>query len=98
MSTAQVAPPVRAAATGPAEPRDAELRLEVDRLRRLVQTLDQRLRLREDHRRAMLHILQDQHQSNLRLEHARKALIHIMVDLRKTTGKTPRAQPGSREQ
>src|SRR5439155_1306704 len=97
MSTAQVAPSVRAAATGPAEPRDAELRLEVDRLRRLVQTLDQRLRLREDHRRAMLHILQDQHQSNLRLEHARKALIHIMDDLRKTTEEIARREQELRD-
>jgi len=97
MSTARVAPPVRAAATGPAEPRDAELRGEIERLRRQVQTLDQRLRLREDHRRALLHILQDQHQSNLRLEHARKALIHIMDDLRKTTEEIARREQELRD-
>src|SRR5881296_3234226 len=97
MSTARVAPPVRAAAIGPAEPRDAELRGEIERLRRQVQTLDQRLRLREDHRRALLHILQDQHQSNLRLEHARKALIHIMDDLRKTTEEIARREQELRD-
>jgi len=97
MSTAQVAPPARAAATGSAEARDAELRGEIERLRRQVQTLDQRLRLREDHRRALLHILQDQHQSNLRLEHARKALIHIMDDLRKTTEEIARREQELRD-
>jgi len=97
MSTAQVAPPARAAATSSGEAREAELRGEVDRLRRLVQTLDQRLRLREDHRRALLHILQDQHQSNLRLEYARKAMIHIMDDLRKTTEEIARREQELRD-
>jgi C4-dicarboxylate-specific signal transduction histidine kinase len=32
-----------------------------------------------------LHILQDVHQTNLRLENSRKAMIHIMGDLRETT-------------
>ena len=32
-----------------------------------------------------MHILQDAHQSNVRLENSRKAMIHIMSDLRETT-------------
>ena len=39
----------------------------------------------DNSRRALLHILQDSHQSNLRLEKTRKAMIHIMDDLHKTT-------------
>src|SRR5439155_785804 len=47
--------------------------------------------------RTELHILQDQHQSNLRLEHARKALIHIMDDLRKTTEEIARREQELRD-
>src|ERR671914_665777 len=35
-------------------------------------------------RPATVHILQDSHDSNLRLEKSRKAMIHIMGDLRET--------------
>ena len=75
----------------------AELLLENARLREQVEALDERLRLREDHRRALLHILQDQHQSNLKLEHARKAMIHIMDDLRKTTEEITRREQELRD-
>src|SRR5260370_6295972 len=39
----------------------------------------------DNSRRALMHLLQDSHQSNLRLEHSRKAMIHIMSDLKETT-------------
>jgi len=82
-------------------------------LRGQVETLERRLRQRDDQRRAMLHILadyeqdrrrlarqterldnsrrallhilQDSHNDKLRLEASRKAMIHIMGDLRETT-------------
>jgi len=82
-------------------------------LRAQVETLERRLRQRDDQRRAMLHILadyeqdrrrlarqterldnsrrallhilQDSHTDRLRLEASRKAMIHIMGDLRETT-------------
>src|SRR2546430_1554249 len=87
MSTVRAASPAGAGrvAGSVATAREAELLVENARLRVQVEALDERLRLREDHRRALLHILQDQHQSNLKLENARKAMIHIMDDLRKTT-------------
>src|SRR3989454_2509102 len=40
----------------------------------------------------MLHILQDSQQSNLRLESSRKAMIHIMGDLRETTAEMQRRE------
>src|SRR5438067_590449 len=39
----------------------------------------------DNSRRALLHILQDSHKDKLRLEASRKAMIHIMGDLRETT-------------
>jgi len=39
----------------------------------------------DNSRRALLHILQDSHKDKLRLERSRKAMIHIMGDLRETT-------------
>ena len=82
-------------------------------LRGQVETLERRLRQRDDQRRAMLHILadyeqdrrrlarqterldnsrrallhilQDSHNDKLHLEASRKAMIHIMGDLRETT-------------
>src|SRR2546427_122448 len=67
MSTVRAASPAGAGrvAGSVATAREAELLVENARLRVQVEALDERLRLREDHRRALLHILQDQHQSNL---------------------------------
>src|SRR5213594_1378308 len=99
MSTVRAASPAGAGrvAGSVATAREAELLVENARLRVQVEALDERLRLREDHRRALLHILQDQHQSNLKLEHARKALIHIMDDLRKTTEEIARREQELRD-
>src|SRR5207237_1727609 len=44
-----------------------------------------------------LHILQDSHQSNLRLENSRKAMIHIMRDLKETTEEVQRREHELRE-
>jgi C4-dicarboxylate-specific signal transduction histidine kinase len=44
-----------------------------------------------------MHILQDSHQSNLRLENSRKAMIHIMSDLRETTEAVKRREQELRE-
>jgi len=99
MSTVRAASPVGAGrvAGSVATAREAELLVENARLRVQVEALDERLRLREDHRRALLHILQDQHQSNLKLENARKAMIHIMDDLRKTTEEITRREQELRD-
>src|SRR6266576_2896130 len=67
------------------------------RLRAHVETLERRLRKRDDQRRAMLHILQDSHQDKLRLEASRKAMIHIMGDLRETTAEMQRREQELRE-
>src|SRR2546425_5696980 len=100
MSTARAAASPAGAGWGAgsiATARQAELFVENARLREQVEALDERLRLREDHRRALLHILQDQHQSNLKLESARKAMIHIMDDLRKTTEEITRREQELRD-
>ena len=47
--------------------------------------------------RALLHILKDSHQSNLRLEDSRKAMIHIMGDLRETTQEMERREQELRD-
>src|SRR5205807_5993692 len=44
----------------------------------------------DNSRRAVLHILQDSHKDKLRLEASRKAMIHIMGDLRETTAEVQR--------
>jgi signal transduction histidine kinase len=48
------------------------------------QALEMRVHKGEKWRQALLHILQDLQQSNLRLENGRKAMIHIMGDLKET--------------
>jgi C4-dicarboxylate-specific signal transduction histidine kinase len=48
-------------------------------------------------RRALLHILQDAHGSNQRLERSRKAMIHIMGDLQDTTHEMQRREQELRE-
>src|SRR5919198_1031248 len=50
-----------------------------------------------EQRKALLHILQDSHESNLRLEASRKAMIHIMGDLRETTAEMERREHELRE-
>ena len=44
-----------------------------------------------------MHILQDSHQSNLRLENSRKAMIHIMSDLKETSEEVKRRELELRE-
>src|SRR5258708_13016441 len=44
-----------------------------------------------------MHLLQDSHQTNLRLEHSRKAMIHIMSDLKETTEAVQRREQELRE-
>src|SRR5260221_9639703 len=51
----------------------------------------------DNSRRALMHLLQDSHQSNLRLEHSRKAMIHIMSDLKETTEEVRRREQELRE-
>src|SRR5437879_9493402 len=51
----------------------------------------------DNSRRALLHILQDSHQSNLRLENSRKAMIHIMRDLHETTAEIQRREQELRD-
>src|SRR3989441_8599384 len=50
------------------------------RLRALVETLERRLRKRDEQRRAMLHIVGDLNESNKRLANQRKAMLHILAD------------------
>src|SRR2546425_9245543 len=54
-----------------------------DRLRAHVETLEWRLRKRDEQRRAMLHIMGDLNEVNRRLGDQRKAMIHILVDYEK---------------
>jgi len=49
-------------------------------LRALVETLERRLRQRDDQRRAMLHIMGDLNEFNKRLANQRKAMLHILAD------------------
>lgn len=49
-------------------------------LRAQVSILEERLRQRDDQRRAMLHIMGDLHDVNRRLGDQRKAMLHILVD------------------
>src|SRR5207247_9200982 len=50
------------------------------RLRAHLETLERRLRRRDEQRRAMLHIMGDLKESNRRLANQRKAMLHILAD------------------
>src|SRR5256714_11189138 len=50
------------------------------RLRALVETLERRLRKRDEQRRAMLHIMGDLSEFNKRLANQRKAMLHVLGD------------------
>ena len=50
------------------------------RFRAQVETLERRLRQRDEQRRAMLHIMGDLNESNKRLANQRKAMLHILAD------------------
>src|SRR5918999_6597484 len=49
-------------------------------LRARVETLERRLRQRDEQRRAMLHIMGDLNETNKRLANQRKAMLHILAD------------------
>ena len=49
-------------------------------LRAQVETLERRLRQRDEQRRAMLHIMGDLNEFNKRLANQRKAMLHILAD------------------
>jgi C4-dicarboxylate-specific signal transduction histidine kinase len=53
---------------------------EVARLRERIATLEQRLRQRDEHRRAMVHIMADLNVANKKLANQRKAMLHILAD------------------
>src|SRR5712691_13353481 len=50
------------------------------RFRAQVETLERRLRQRDEQRRALLHILGDLNEFNKRLANQRKAMLHILAD------------------
>src|SRR2546423_15233627 len=54
-----------------------------DRLRAHVETLERRLRKRDEQRRAMLHIMGDLSEFNKRLANQRKAMLHVLADYEK---------------
>ena len=64
------------------------------RFRAHVETLERRLRERDEQRRAMLHMMGDLNESNKRLANQRKAMLHILVDYeqdrRRLAGQTER--------
>src|SRR5438067_5670991 len=64
------------------------------RFRAQVETLERRLRERDEQRRAMLHMMGDLNDSNKRLANQRKAMLHILVDYeqdrRRSAGQTER--------
>lgn len=57
-----------------------DLSAEVESLRRQVEDLEQRLRKRDEQRRAMIHIMGELNNSNKRLADQRKAMLHILGD------------------
>jgi len=61
-----------------------------DRLRAHVETLEWRLRKRDEQRRAMLHIMGDLNEVNRRLGDQRKAMLHILVDYEKDRSRLAR--------
>ena len=63
----------------PSTERRAAARAE-SQLRAQVETLEIRLRKRDEQRRAMLHIMGDLNESNKRLANQRKAMLHILAD------------------
>lgn len=65
---------------GPEGPAAAELSASAARLRERVETLEMRLRQRDEQRRAMLHIMVDLNDVNKRLGNQRKAMLHILGD------------------
>ena len=67
------------------EDREAE-----SRLRAHVETLEWRLRKRDEQRRAMLHIMGDLNEVNRRLGDQRKAMLHILVDYEKDRSRLAR--------
>src|SRR5436305_2354726 len=64
------------------------------RFRAQVETLERRLRERDEQRHAMLHIMGDLNESNKRLANQRRAMLHILVDYeqdrRRLAGQTER--------
>ena len=64
------------------------------RFRAHVETLERRLRERDEQRRAMLHMMGDLNDSNKRLANQRKAMLHILADYeqdrRRLAGQTER--------
>src|SRR5436853_314741 len=68
------------------EDREAE-----SRLRAHVETLESRLRKRDEQRRAMLHIMGDLNEVNRRLGEQRKAMLHILVDYEKDRSRLARS-------
>src|SRR3989449_9386657 len=61
-----------------------------DRLRAHVETLEWRLRKRDEQRRAMLHIMGDLNEVNRRLGDQRRAMLHILVDYEKDRSRLAR--------
>ena len=60
------------------------------RLRAHVETLEWRLRKRDEQRRALLHIMGDLNEVNRRLADQRKAMLHILVDYEKDRSRLAR--------
>jgi C4-dicarboxylate-specific signal transduction histidine kinase len=64
------------------------------RFRAQVESLERRLRERDEQRRAMLHMMGDLNESNKRLANQRKAMLHILADYeqdrRRLAGQTER--------
>jgi C4-dicarboxylate-specific signal transduction histidine kinase len=65
---------------GPAMPDRRAVAKAERQLRAQVETLEIRLRKRDEQRRAMLHIMGDLNESNKRLANQRKAMLHILAD------------------
>src|SRR2546428_14127540 len=61
-------------------PEPGETATAESRLRAHVETLERRLRKRDEQRRAMLHIMGDLSEFNKRLANQRKAMLHILAD------------------
>src|SRR2546430_17306765 len=62
------------------------------RLRAHVETLERRLRKRDEQRRAMLHIMGDLSEFNKRLANQRKAMLHVLADYEQDRRRLARQQ------
>src|SRR5919197_3136494 len=76
---------------------NGEIEQEAAALRAEIESLQRRVELAEERRRALVHIMGDLNESNLKLADQRKAMIHILGDYRETTQEMERREQELRD-